>query len=96
MNERMAVTLTVEELRALIRVELDAAREREKPPEPEPALVNAHRMAWILNVSRTTIHRLRLDGCPVVRVGDTYKYEPEAVIAWLKARTQKAERQGLI
>ncbi|MEO8899949.1 MAG: helix-turn-helix domain-containing protein [Polyangiaceae bacterium] len=54
---------------------------------PAPGLVPASEMARLLNVSRTTLHRLRTEqGAPAVRVGDVYKFEPSAVLAWARER----------
>jgi hypothetical protein len=54
---------------------------------PTPGLVPASEMARLLNVSRTTLHRLRTESrAPAVKVGDVFKYEPSVVIAWFRDR----------
>jgi excisionase family DNA binding protein len=54
---------------------------------PAPALVPAAAMCARLGISRSSLHRLRADhGCPCVRVGDTFRYSPTEVEAWLRAR----------
>ena len=55
----------------------------------EPDLLGGKEMAAKLGVSRTKLHVLRTEGCPSVKVGDVYKFEPAAVMAWLKARGAK-------
>lgn len=54
--------------------------------ERASGLVSGGRMAQLLNVSRSTMHRMRLAGAPAIKLGDTYKYEPDAVIAWARGR----------
>ena len=53
-----------------------------------PEVIGPVEMARRLDISRTTLHRLRVEGCPAVRLGDVYKFEPSAVLAWLKSRGQ--------
>lgn len=65
---------------------LEALAEHDAERAPAPLLVGGTEMAALIDVSRATMHRLRLEGCPCVRLGDTFKYEPSAVLAWLKAR----------
>jgi len=53
---------------------------------PEVDLVDGMEMARRLSVSKTTLHRLRIEGMPTVRVGDVYRYRPQAVLDWLEKR----------
>jgi excisionase family DNA binding protein len=82
--------LTQEQLTALL--EAAAMRGAELALEAvksarAPGLVPASEMARLLNVSRTTLHRMRTDhGAPAVKVGDVFKFEPAAVLAWAKNR----------
>lgn len=55
----------------------------------EPELLGGAQMAAKLSISRSKLHVLRTEGCPSVKVGDVFKYEPAAVMAWLKARGAK-------
>lgn len=81
------VVVTVERLTELVREQVDAAlAEHARDHTPQALLVGPSEMAALIDVSRTTLHRLREDGCPCVRVGDTFKYEPEAVLSWLRGR----------
>jgi hypothetical protein len=52
----------------------------------EPDLLSGKEMAAKIGVSRTKLYVLRNEGCPSVKVGDTYKFEPAAVLRWLKER----------
>jgi excisionase family DNA binding protein len=82
--------LTQEQLAALL--EAAALRGAELALEavksaPQPGLVPASAMCALLGISRTSLHRLRADhGCPCVKVGDTFRYSPSEVEAWLRAR----------
>jgi hypothetical protein len=51
-----------------------------------PALVDRNGLAQALNVSVSTVDRLRAEGAPTVWVADAPRFEPGAVIAWLRAR----------
>jgi len=59
--------------------------ERTLPPE----LVDGVAMARLISVSRATLHRLRISGMPAIAVGDTFRYRPATVIAWLEQRGSK-------
>lgn len=56
------------------------------PTPREPELVDGTEMCRLITVSRTTLHRLRLRGMPAIPVGDTFRYRPAAVLAWLEAQ----------
>jgi hypothetical protein len=51
-----------------------------------PALVDRNGLAQALSVSVSTIDRLRAEGAPTVWVADAPRFEPEAVVAWLRSR----------
>ena len=84
------VLLTPEQLERLLEraAETGAALALEAVKSaPAPGLVPASAMCARLGISRTSLHRLRADqGCPCVRVGDTFRYSPVEVEAWLRAR----------
>lgn len=91
MSGPMLVQLSADDLRALVvDAVAEALRERFAERPTEAALLGPGPMAARLGVSRTTLHRLRLDGCPAVRLGDSWKYEPTTVLDWLRARSVKA------
>jgi hypothetical protein len=78
------------ELRELIASAVaEALSEHHHAAAPAPDLVPGADMARRIGVSRTTMHRLRVAGCPAVRVGDTWRYAPADVVAWLRARGQR-------
>ena len=57
--------------------------------QPTPDLLTGAQMAAKLGISRTSLHRMRVDGCPAIKVGDVYKFEPCAVMAHLRAQGAK-------
>jgi len=86
-EDRLVVTLTVAELTDLVRqVALEAAAETAEPP---PALLDRAGLARALGVGTTTVDRLRRDGCPVVWLGDSPRFELAACLAWLRARGKR-------
>lgn len=50
----------------------------------EPALVGKQDLARQIGVSASQIDRLRKLGLPSVKVGESVRFEPAKVIAWLK------------
>jgi hypothetical protein len=56
---------------------------------PAPELVDGVTMGRLIAVSRATLHRLRVAGMPAIAVGDTFRYRPAVVIAWLEKRETK-------
>lgn len=89
----MLVQLTADELRALVNDAVTAAlAEHERPTADRgPLLVSGGELARLLGISRTSVHRLRLEGCPTVKLGDTYRYRPADVLAWLETRSARGE-----
>ena len=84
----MLVTLTVAELCELLReAVLEALAEQGAGAAPAPLLVGPAELARLLDCSRTTIHRLRTQGMPAVAIGDGFRFESAACLAWLRERT---------
>jgi hypothetical protein len=85
-DERLAVTLTLGELRELVR---DAAIEAvaESGGAPQPALLDRSGLAQALGVGTSTVDRFRREGCPVLWVGDSPRFELEPCMAWLRGRS---------
>lgn len=78
--------MTLEEtIRAIMREEL-AALAQQLQAAPPPELVDPIGLARALSVSRSTVYRLINEGCPVVRVGDTPRFDVAEVKAWLRQR----------
>lgn len=86
-DERLAVTLTLGELRELVR---DAALEAvaDAACAPRPALLDRSGLAQALGVGTSTVDRFRREGCPVLWVGDSPRFEIEPCLAWLRGRGQ--------
>jgi hypothetical protein len=85
--DSMLVTMTASQLRTLVaNAVVEALAEYEAGRTPPPELLNGADMARALGISRTSLHRLRVQGCPAVRIGDGFRYRPRAVLAWLEHR----------
>ncbi len=85
---RLVVHLTTAQLHEVVRQAVAAALAMHHPmtPSPEPMTVSGAEMAARIGISRSTMHELRArDGCPAVRIGDHHRFEPEVVMAWLRA-----------
>jgi hypothetical protein len=86
-------------LRQRVALLLDAC-ERDPPllervrallaPEGAPALLDRQGLARELQVSPATVDRLRADGCPELIVGASPRFELAAVLAWIRARSERA------
>jgi hypothetical protein len=88
----VVLTCSLDELRALVRAEVDAAlAERAAAPSTAP-LRDKGELARALDVSPATITRLTGEGMPHVFVGASPRYALDEVCAWLAARG----RQGTI
>ena len=85
----MAAALTVDELRTLLRAELEEALAESRLVEA-PVLVDRAGLARALHVSVATVGRLARLGMPAVLVGDVPRYEVAEVIAWLRSRRREA------
>jgi hypothetical protein len=84
------VLVSTEALREIVTESVAAAlAERSESRPVDRQIVGPTEMARMLDVSRTTLHRLRVDGCPAVKLGDCFKFSPPEVMAWLKSRGQK-------
>lgn len=83
-----AFTLTVEALAAVVTDAVSAALAAAAAPSASArgGLLSVQAMAAHLGCSRSKVNAMRLEGCPAVRLGAIYRFEPEAVLAWLKAR----------
>lgn len=91
-DQQMLVQLRKCDLRELIadtvaEAVADALDDMKRNREPD--LLTGKQMAEKLGVSRSKLHHLRVEGAPCVRVGDTYKFAPGEVMAWLRARSTK-------
>lgn len=51
-----------------------------------PVLLSREQLAQALGISTATLHRLVRAGCPCVWVGDTRRYQLDAVLTGLESR----------
>lgn len=81
------VMLTRAQLRELLHDTVLAALEEYRQGErPEKATLGGAELAAKIGVSRTKVHHLRHAGMPSLKVGDVYRYELAACLAWLRER----------
>jgi hypothetical protein len=83
----LVVPLSIDELRALFRAELDAALAALAPPTPSP-LLDKRGLAHGLGVSVATVTRMGLP--PTLFAGASPRYDLEQVKAYLAARGRNA------
>jgi hypothetical protein len=88
----LVLTLTLDELRTLIRDEVRAAFAEHSPPEGISGLVDRRELARLLDVSLATVTRLTSEGGPVTYVGESPRYEVAAFRAWLEERGRRGTK----
>jgi hypothetical protein len=82
------VVLTPEQLDALLEAAVDRARLATTPANDAPsALLDRTGLAKALQCSLPSIDRLRREGLPQLTIGDAPRFEIDAVLAWLRARS---------
>jgi excisionase family DNA binding protein len=83
------VLLTPDELEKLIKSAVESAL-AEQSPVQHPALLTKSRLATELGCSVKNIERLIRDkGLPVVRVGESPRFDLDEVRAWLGSKNGK-------
>jgi excisionase family DNA binding protein len=87
---RLVVQLSEADLRQLVADVVQAAVDEVARPLP-PALLDTEQLCHELGVSAPTVRRMRDEGMPVVRIGDVYRYELAAVLAWLRSRGRDSQ-----
>lgn len=85
-DNTMVVTLTAQQLRALVAEAVADAMAELDLGEPAPELVDRRGLAQALSVSLSSVDRLIREGAPLVRVGDAPRFRVADVVAWLQAR----------
>lgn len=75
--------ISVEDLRALIREELEAATPA--PVEP-PRVLDRKGLASALGCCVDVIDKLRREGMPMIYVAESPRFELAAVLDWLRTR----------
>jgi excisionase family DNA binding protein len=58
-------------------------------------LLKTDELAKQLRVSPRTIHTLRENGLPALKVGGSIRFDLQEVLAWLKAKTQQMQGWAL-
>lgn len=85
----LAVTLTAGQLRGLVREAVVDVLEQDAPTV-RPVLLTRQQIAQALGCGVSTIEKLRTEGCPVVRLGDSPRFELARVLEWLRQRGQQS------
>lgn len=79
-------------LRPLVRQAVaEALAEHEHGAAPIPALLTVDQVCASLQISRASLHRLRLEGLPVVMVLDSPRFRLDDVLQWLDQRTRQRQ-----
>jgi hypothetical protein len=74
-------------LEAVLPAAVAKALEQRTPNGPGHLLDQAG-LAYVLNVSQKTVTRLEAEGMPFVKLVEARRYELDAVLSWLRARTE--------
>lgn len=88
---RLAVTLTVAELRELVRDVVLGAVADIVAPAP-PALLDRTGVARALGVGTSSVDRFRSEGMPVVWIGDVPRFELDPCLDWLRQRRRPVQK----
>lgn len=90
------ITLTLEQLSALVRSEVrDALRDERVVPSAEPEVLDYDGVAELLQVDRHTIQALVERGLPAHPVGPKggrWRFRRSEVLAWLGEQKSEANR----
>jgi hypothetical protein len=57
-----------------------------------PVLLDRSAISRRLGISPSTVDRLRREGMPVILIGDSPRFEPEACLVWLRSHSCRLER----
>jgi excisionase family DNA binding protein len=88
---RLLVTMTEADLDARDQRLLDTMIEI-FDARPRKKLLDPAGVEQLLGVTAPTIRRLRSEGMPYVRVGESYRYDGDAVLEWLRQREEGTPR----
>ena len=87
----LAVTLTVEELRALVRAAVREELSANAPPGAD--VMTAEEAGKVLRLHPAVVRRyVRTQGLPAHRVGSEYRFRRSEILAWLE---EHATRPGV-
>jgi excisionase family DNA binding protein len=81
-------TLTVGELKKLLAEQAPCT-----PGHDADVLLTTEGVAQLLGCSTRHVRRLRKDGLPVVWLGDAPRFERDAALEWLRARSVQASKR---
>jgi hypothetical protein len=84
----LVLTLTLDELRAVFRTELDAALAMQAPTSTQ--LLTLDGLAHADSCSRATIRRLVREGAPCSYLGQSLRFDLDQWRAWCVSRGRKA------
>jgi hypothetical protein len=90
----LLVTLSLDDLRALVREAVRAELVERAPASGTSTLRDRRELAHHLGVSPATVTRLTAEGCPCTYVGDSPRYDIGAVCAWLAERGRRGTKAG--
>jgi hypothetical protein len=85
----LLVTLTSDDLRALV-AEAVAEALADRPPEAAtPALLTQRQLAKTLNVSERSVYSFRSEGMPHLMIGESPRFALVECLAWFRTRQDK-------
>jgi excisionase family DNA binding protein len=79
-------------IRAVVATEIDRLRDELAEivaARPAKKLLDSNELCQMLGVTQPLIRRMRDEGMPFVRVGEVFRYDGDAVLAWLAERTSR-------
>jgi excisionase family DNA binding protein len=88
----VVLTVSLDELRAVIRDELRATLAAHASSPSAAPLVDRREVARLLNVSAATVTRMTAEGMPHVFAGASPRYSVDEVHAWLDARGRRGTK----
>jgi hypothetical protein len=88
----VVLALSTDELRGLVRSEMDASLAAQAPMPSIAPLVDKRELARTLTVSPATITRLVQEGAPVTFVGQSPRFDIGAFRAWLDTRGRQGTK----
>lgn len=84
------IVTTPDQLRHVIRTELEAALEESGVRGSGPALLNREQIADALGCSTFTIDKLKRQGLPCFRVGDSPRFELAKCLEWFEQHKEQS------
>jgi excisionase family DNA binding protein len=97
---QMVMKAAVDDLAGLAEEGLRIAARLKEPVqvvpkvEPERRYISTKELAKRLSISSVTVHRLRKEGLPDVRIGYRVLFDYERVALWVEERNKERKRSG--